>query len=77
MTLENACRNLMAHTGYGICHAIRMATKNPAKLLGIDHEVGSLEPGLKANIIIIDDTIRVKKVFLEGNLVVQDGQLML
>ena len=77
MTLENACRNLMAHTGYGICHAIRMATKNPAKLLGIDREVGSLEPGLKANIIIIDDTIRVKKVFLEGKLVVQDGQLLL
>ena len=62
LTLENACRNLMKHTGYGLCHAIRMASLNPAKLLGIDHLVGSIEPGKKANLIIIDDTVQVKKV---------------
>ncbi|NLB80017.1 MAG: amidohydrolase family protein, partial [Clostridiaceae bacterium] len=43
LTLDNACRNLMKHTGYGLCHAIRMATANPAKLLGIDDKVGTLE----------------------------------
>ena len=77
MTLENACRNVMKHTGYGLCHAIRMATLNPAKLLGIDHKVGSIEPGKKANLIIIDDTVRVKSVILEGDLAVQDGQLLI
>lgn len=77
MTLENACRNVMKHTGYGLCHAIRMATLNPAKLLGIDHKVGSIEPGKKANLIIIDDTVRVKSVILEGELAVQDGQLLI
>ncbi len=76
LTLENACRNLMAHSGYGICHAIRMASLNPAKLLGIDDQVGSLEPGKKANLIIIDDMINVKSVFLEGKLVAKDGQLV-
>ena len=77
MTLENACRNVMKHTGYGLCHAIRMATLNPAKLLGIDHKVGSIEPGKKANLIIIDDTVRVKSVILEGDLAVQNGQLLI
>lgn len=77
MTLENACRNVMKHTGYGLCHAIRMATLNPARLLGIDDKVGSIEPGKKANLIIIDDTVRVKSVFLEGQLAVQDGQLLI
>ena len=77
MTLENACRNVMKHTGYGLCHAIRMATLNPAKLLGIDHKVGSIEPGKKANLIIIDDTVRVKSVILEGDLAVHDGQLLI
>lgn len=77
MTLENACRNVMKHTGYGLCHAIRMATLNPARLLGIDHKVGSIEPGKKANLIIIDDTVRVKSVILEGDLAVQDGQLLI
>lgn len=66
LTLDNACRNLMAHSGYGLCHAIRMATLNPARLLGMDNKIGSLEPGKKANLIIIDDMINVKSVFLEG-----------
>lgn len=77
MTLENACRNVMKHTGYGLCHAIRMASLNPAKLLGLDDKIGSIEPGKKANLIIIDDTVRVKSVFLNGQLAVQDGQLMI
>lgn len=76
LTLENACRNLMAHSGYGICHAIRMATLNPARLLGIEDQVGSLEVGKKANLIIIDDMIHVRSVFLEGKLVAKDGQFL-
>ena len=68
---------MMTHTGYGLCHAIRMATLNPARMLGIDQEVGSLEAGKKANLILIDDTVRVKSVILEGQLAVQDGQILL
>ncbi len=66
LTLDNTCRNLMVHTGYGLCHAIQMATINPARHLGIDDEVGSLEVGKKANLIIINDRIEVKSVFLNG-----------
>lgn len=77
LTLENACRNVMKHTGYGLCHAIRMATLNPARLLGIDSRVGSLEPGKRANLIIIDDMVQVKSVVLEGELAVQDGEIVL
>ena len=76
MTLENGVRNMMTHTGYGLCHAIRMATLNPAKLLGIDHRVGSLKAGKTANMIIIDDAVHVKKVILEGDLMVEDGELV-
>ena len=77
LTLENACRNLMEHTGYGLCHAIRMASLNPAKLLGIDDQVGSLLPGKKANIILIDDMVRVHSVILEGETAVQDGKILI
>lgn len=70
LTLDNACRNLMKHTGYGLCHAIRFASLNPAKLLGIDDQVGSLEAGKKANLILIDDMVHVKKVILHGEEVV-------
>ena len=77
LTLDNACRNLMKHTGYGLCHAIRMATLNPAKLLGIDNRVGSLAPGKTANLILIDDMVNIQSVILEGELAVQNGELLI
>lgn len=76
LTLDNACRNLMVHTGYGLCHAIRMATLNPAKVLKLDQQLGSIAPGKIANLIIIDDTVNIRSVFLEGELAVQDGELL-
>lgn len=77
MTLDNSVRNVMTHTGYGLCHAIRMATANPAKLLGIDHRVGSLAPEKSANLIIIDDMVHIKRVIFQGELVVENGDLMI
>lgn len=77
MTLDGGVRNVMAHTGYGLCHAIRMATLNPATAVGIDAEVGSLEIGKKPNLIVIDDAVNVKKVFLAGELAVENGELLI
>ena len=77
LTLDNAVRNMMRHTGYGLCHAIRMATLNPAKLLGLDREIGSLEVGKKANLILMDDMVNIKSVILEGDLAVRDGEILI
>lgn len=77
MTLENGVRNVMTHTGYGLCHAVRMATLNPASAVGIDREVGSLEVGKRANLIIMDDAVNIKKVFLDGELAVENGELLI
>ena len=77
MTLDNGVRNMMTHTGYGLCHAIRMATFNPAEAVGIAHKVGSLAKGKTANFILIDDMVHVKKVFLEGDLAVENGNILL
>lgn len=76
MTLEHACRNLTSHTAYGICHAVMMATITPARMLGIDKEVGSLEPGKRANIILTDDDMNVSAVWLDGVKAQEDGELI-
>jgi N-acetylglucosamine-6-phosphate deacetylase len=77
MTLDNGVRNVMTHTGYGLCHAIRMATLTPAQLLNIDDRVGSLEAGKTANFILIDDMVNIKKVILQGDLAVEDGTVLI
>ena len=76
MTLDHACRNVTSHTPYGLCHAVMMATATPAKMLGIDSEVGSLEPGKRANIILTDDDMNVSAVWLDGVQCQKDGELL-
>ncbi len=72
LTLDNACRNLMKHTGYGLCHAIRFASLNPARLLGLEEEIGSIEAGKRANLILIDDMVHIHSVILDGETMVQN-----
>lgn len=66
LTLNVACRNMMAHTGCGLNQAIKFATVNPARMLGIADRYGSIEKGKIANLIIIDDMVNVDKVIFEG-----------
>lgn len=77
MTLDNAVRNVMTHSPFGLCQAIRMATLTPAELLGIDNRVGSLKKGKTANLILIDDAVNIKKVILQGETAVDDGKLVM
>ena len=67
LTMDVACRNLMRHTSCGICQAFLMASRNPARVIGIDDEVGTIEAGKKANLVFVDDMFNVNKVMLEGN----------
>ncbi|MGI6120236.1 MAG: N-acetylglucosamine-6-phosphate deacetylase [Desulfosporosinus sp.] len=49
--------------------AVRYATFNPAKLLGIDHRVGSLELNKEATFIRLSSEFDIKQVWLHGRLV--------
>jgi N-acetylglucosamine-6-phosphate deacetylase len=66
LSLDMACRNMMMHTGIGLCEVFRLAALNPAILLGRQGEIGSIRKGAFANLVVIDDVIHVKQVFLEG-----------
>ncbi len=48
--------------------AVRMITYNPAKVLGIEKQKGSIAPGMDADLVVFDEDIRVKKVMVNGKL---------
>lgn len=66
LTLNRAVRNMMNHTGVGIVEACKMASLNPARLLGMDREIGSLETGKRADILAVTDEIAPEMVMRGG-----------
>ena len=70
LTLDAACRNMIKHTGAGICDVFHFSSLNPATLLGMEYEIGCIRKGARANFVIVDDMIRVKSVYLEGEKVI-------
>ncbi len=69
LTLNVAVRNMMKHTGASINDCFLMATRNPAKVIGMNSEIGTIEVGKKANLVIVDSEINVHKTILEGEFV--------
>jgi imidazolonepropionase-like amidohydrolase len=70
-------RNLPYHAGYaavyglGVEEALKAVTINPAKIFGVDHEIGSIEAGKRANVFVTDgdpfETLtNVYHVFING-----------
>ena len=46
--------------------AVKCASLNPARAIGIDKDYGSLETGKIASIVVLNDDLEVEKVFIKG-----------
>ena len=56
----------MMHTGCGIAQAFVMASLNPARVIGMDNKIGSIECGKIADLVFVSDVFEVKRVILGG-----------
>ena len=72
LSTAKALHNLMKFSDIEFIDIIKMLTENPAKLLGIFDEMGSLEAGKQANFILMDDHIDIHKVFIDGEIAYQE-----
>jgi len=66
LTMERAVQNFIKFTKCSLPEAVRCATLNPARLLGIDLKTGSIEVGKKADLVVFDDDFTIKHVFFSG-----------
>ena len=63
------CMRRAVEMGVPLGQAVRSASTNPARAIGIEHEYGSLEPGKLANIILLDDDLNINTIILRGQII--------
>lgn len=66
LDLRKAVYNMVKLSSVPIHEAVKMASLNPAKAINVADELGSIEVGKRADLIILDKDINIKKVILNG-----------
>lgn len=66
LTLDQAVRNIDSLKILTLPQIISLVTKNPATILGLAHQLGSISIGKKADLVLLDRDLNVKKVFKDG-----------
>ena len=67
LTLMEAVQNCVVHGGLDLAEALRMASLYPSQALGLDHSLGLLEPGYRANIVLFNaQNFRVEGIVDHG-----------
>ncbi|MBN9522552.1 N-acetylglucosamine-6-phosphate deacetylase [bacterium] len=66
MGMDHCVRTMHRGAGVPLPEAVRMASLTPARILGIDADVGSLEVGKRADLVVMDADLEVKQVYVGG-----------
>ena len=66
ITMLQAVNNCVKECDISLNDALSMATVNPAKLMGISNKLGTLNVGSIANLLFLDEELRLEKVFVHG-----------
>lgn len=66
LKMNQAVKNLMDFTGISLIDAVKCATENPAKNLGVYDQMGSIKEGKLANLLVIDKNINIYKTIVNG-----------
>ncbi len=68
-TLQQCVRNLTHLLDVPIQQAVQMATLNPARAIGLAHQVGQITVGRPADLVFIDDDVQVALTLVDGKIV--------
>ena len=69
LTMDMAIRNFQKHTGAPVVDLFQMAATTPARMIGADKELGSIVSGKLANLVILDEELKLQKVIFHGEVV--------
>ncbi len=64
--MDECVRTFHHLTGVPLVEVVRMATLTPARVAGWDHELGSIAPGKRADLLVLDRELNVRAVYIGG-----------
>ncbi|CAH2214648.1 N-acetylglucosamine-6-phosphate deacetylase [Tepidibacter aestuarii] len=67
LKLNDAVKNIRDNTKYKINDIINMVTVNPARAIGLYDEIGSIEKGKAADLVIFDENIKILTTIINGD----------
>lgn len=66
LTLDKAVKNVYKNSNLPLYEVIKMATYNGSKHCKVENHKGQIKEGFDADLILFDDDINIKKVFILG-----------
>lgn len=69
LKINDAIKNLIDFVDISFIDAVKCATENPAKNLGIYNKVGSIKEGKLANLVVVDKNLNVYLTIRNGNVI--------
>jgi len=66
LTMDQALRNAVQWLDLGLPEAAKLVSTNPARVLGLDHCKGRLEPGYDADFAVLDEQLNVLQTWIGG-----------
>lgn len=67
--MNRAVKNLIEKVGVPLEEAVDCASSTPAKVLGLDGELGSIEVGNRADMVVVDDNFDVLYTIRRGRII--------
>jgi N-acetylglucosamine-6-phosphate deacetylase len=64
--MDHMVRTFWRLTGRPVWEVVRMASLTPARIIGRDAELGSLDIGKRADILVLDNALQVTQVHVDG-----------
>lgn len=67
--LFDCMRKAVLDMGIPLEQAVRAASENPAKAIGIDADYGTLEAGRYGNVLLVDKNLRIHTIIQKGKII--------
>jgi N-acetylglucosamine-6-phosphate deacetylase len=77
LNMAAAIRNAVRWLDISLPQAVRMASANPAAFLGLEHELGRIASGCRANFVVADEALNVLETWIDGQPAAQAAESVL